>query len=350
MKPKISFVVWSKHSPRAVSMATALGTQVELQYDTKLKKRWQTPLRYWIQTWRSWQLLEREHPDIVIVRTPPVFAPLAALAWCAWRGKRFVMDCDTGSFHSPKWQWALPLHRWLARHAILALVIDQAAFDTLQAAGAKVMIFRDRLPEMVLPTSAIGSAGATRIAVISSFDVDEPIAATFVAARLLPEITFYCTGDPKRADASLLLDKPANVVLTGYLRGGDYTGLLNNVDGLVVLTNEQHALNCGAYEALSIQKPAVVSDWPEMRHYFSRGFVHVLNQPEAIAAGIQTMLAEQPVLREEIAVLRIERSLEWERNFETIKSFLANYNDPDVFLTGGDSSSQPILPETAKTY
>ncbi len=327
MNRKITFVVWSGHSPRATNMAAALDTIVQFQYEVGMKRRGMTPLRYLVQAWQSWKLLEHERPDVVIARTPPVFAPLVVALWAAWRRKQLVMDCDTGSFHSPKWQWALGLHGWLARRALLTLVIDQAAFELVQKAGAKVMILEDKLPRMVSPNSPIGSDGATRLAVVSSFDVDEPVAEVFAAARLLLHITFYHTGDPKRADAKLLADKPANVVLTGYLRGADYSGLLDNVDGIVVLTNEPNALNCGAYEALSIHKPAVVSDQPEMRRYFNRGFVHVANNPAAIAAGIEQMLRQRAALTDEVKALRAERSLEWERKFETVKTILAEVDE-----------------------
>ena len=44
-----------------------------------------------------------------------------------------------------------------------------------------------------------------------------------------------------------------------------YVGLLKNVHGLVILTKQPYDLSCGAYEALSVAKPAVISDWPGSR-------------------------------------------------------------------------------------
>lgn len=326
--PKTLIVVWSRHSPRATNLAAALGCKVSFQYETGMNKRWQAPFRYFVQAAKTWRTLQAEKPDAVIARTPPVFGPLVVAAWCAVKRKHFVLDCDTGTFHSPKWKWAGFLHRWLARRAMTTLVIDQAALRKVQSWKVSVSSFQDKVPVMVPPASSIGSQGQLRVAVISSFDVDEPVAELLDAARLLPHVTFYHTGDPERASSKLLENKPKNVILTGFLRGGDYTGLLKNVHGLVVLTNEPNALNCGAYEAMAIEKPAVVSDWDEMRNYFSRGFIHVKNTPPAIAAGITKMLDELPILTGEIRQLRVMREAEWQQKFEKLADLLSQSPAP----------------------
>lgn len=164
----------------------------------------------------------------------------------------------------------------------------------------------DGLPALSPAAGAIGSSGDARMAVIVTFSEDEPVAKIFTAAGQLPGVTFYVTGDHGRAPAKLLARKPHNVVLTGFLRDGAYTALLKNVHGLVVLTNSQHAVNSGAYEAVVAAKPAVVSDWPEMRRRFTRGFIHVRNTPEDIAAGVGMLLDNWLTLVDDVIALRHE--------------------------------------------
>src|SRR5260370_209950 len=77
------------------------------------------------------------------------------------------------------------------------------------------------------------------------------------------------------------------------------SGLLQAVAGLVVLPKAPNILTCGAYEAVSAGKPAVLSDWPQMRRYFPRGFVYASNTPEGIARGIEEMLANRDTLAAE---------------------------------------------------
>src|SRR5947209_7557916 len=106
------FIVWYNHSRRAETMAAELGGRVEFMYERGLSRRWLIPLRYLIQGWRTWQLLERERPETVIVQAPPIVAPLCVAAWCGLRGKEhripFAIDCHTGTFYERKWSWALP--------------------------------------------------------------------------------------------------------------------------------------------------------------------------------------------------------------------------------------------------
>jgi glycosyltransferase involved in cell wall biosynthesis len=156
------------------------------------------------------------------------------------------------------------------------------------------------------PSGLIGNEGETRVGVIGSLDDDEPVAEVFAAARLLPQVTFYVVGNPKKLKVNLLAQKPENIILTGFLRGSTYTGLLKNVHVLVVLTNQPKALNCAAFEALAVTKPTIVSDWPDMRYYFTHGLVYVNNTPEAIAAGVKKALNEQEILLSEVITLRTE--------------------------------------------
>ena len=330
MSVKPVVLAWSSYSLRALSMADELGVKASHQYETWLEGLWLTPLRYIIQSWKTWRLLEQERPEAVIVQSPPITAPLVVAIWCRLRGKTspsgsraiYVIDAHTGAFHHPRWRWSLPLLRILSRKAAVTLVTDQAALDILQSWKAKGLFLADRLPTLSPPSSTIGSDGEARVAIISSFSDVEPIEEAFAAARLLPHVTFYLTGDPKRASAKLLAQRPQNVTLTGFLRGGNYTALLKNVHGLVILTTEPNDLSCSAYEALVMTKPAVASDGPEMRRFFTRGFIYVINTPEAIAEGIKRMLNEQEVLTTEVIAMRSEAVIKRQPKLEEFKAIL----------------------------
>lgn len=330
MSSKPIFIVWSSFSPRAETLAEELGAQVSFQYETRLaeKGRWLNPLRWLVQGWKTWQMLEREQPELVLVQAPPIFAPLVVAAWCQLRGQtrslgcrtRYVLDAHTGAFHHHHWLWTFPLLRILARKAVATLVTDEAAIRMLQSWKARSFLLVSGLPRLSPPVGLIGSQGDTRVAVINTFSDVEPVEEVFAAARLLPQVTFYVTGDTKRSSPRLLEQKPENVVLTGFLRGGNYSTLLNNVQGIVVLSKEPNDLSHGAYEALVMTKPAVVSSGPEMQRFFTRGVVHVENTPEAIAAGINQMLEEQAVLVNEVKDMRSELTA---KRLSTMEEFAA---------------------------
>ncbi len=330
MNVKSLFIVWAHHSRRAETLATELNGQVSFQYEVGLKGRWLTPLRYLVQGWKTWHLLEREQPEVVLVQSPPIFAPLVVTLWCELRGKTsssrlrvpYVIDCHTGTFYDLGWRWALPLLRLIAKRAAATLVTSDDALHILQSWKVKCILLVDGLPALKSATGTIGSAGEARVAVISTFAGDEPIAEAFAAAQLLPQVTFYVTGDPKRASAKLLAQKPENVILTGFLRGGAYTALLKNVHGIVILTNRPNDLSCAAYEAVVMARPAVVSDCSENKRWFTQGFVYVNNTPGAIAAGINKMLNEQATLVPEVIAMSSELTARRRPTFEEFAALL----------------------------
>ncbi|SRR6266487_2345154 len=330
MSAKLLFVVWYKHSRRATTLAAELNGQVSFQYEHRLEGRWLTPLRYLVQGWKTWCLLERERPEVVLVQVPPVFALLVIAAWCELRGKigpsrqpvPYAIDCHTGAFYDLRWRWSLLLQRLLSKRAVVTLVASEAAQCILQHWKVRSLFLIDGLPTLSPSTGTVGSEGEARIAVISGFGLDEPVAEVFAVARLLPQVTFYLSGDSRRLTTRLLGQKPENVILTGFLPDSDYTGLLNNVHGLVDLTRALHLLTCGTYEALAVGKPAVVSDWPQIRHYFTRGFIYVNNTPEAIAVGVKKMLNEQTELAGEIKAMRSELIARRKPKFEELVALL----------------------------
>jgi glycosyltransferase involved in cell wall biosynthesis len=322
MARKAAVVVWARHSRRAETLAAELGGNLRNFYERPLQGFWLTGLRYLVQGWRTWLFLNRERPALVVVQSPPVFAALVVAFWCLLSRSygcqaAYVIDCHSGSFYSRRWRWLQPLQCWLSRRALVTLVASEDALEIVRKRwGARSIFLVDGLPSLSPALGNVGAQGQARVAVISSFDYDEPLSEIFAAARLLPDVTFYLSGDVQRIPPEILKQKPANAVLTGFLAENYYSGLLNNVHGLIVLTTEPHVLNCGAYEALAMTKPVVVSDWPEMRGCFTRGFIYVNNTARAIAEGVKKMLDERESLTEEIMMMRLELMMKRRSNFD----------------------------------
>lgn len=335
MGTKTLFIVWANRSRRAETMAAELDGQVSFHFEDKIKSRWLKPLSYLVQGWKTWHVLEQEQPDMVLVQSPPIFAPLVVSLWCRRRRKTestdrklpYVIDCHPSTFYTQKWRWALPLLRFLSQRAIITLSSNMEAEKILQNWKVRGIFLADGIPLLSAPTGIIGSQGDKRVAIISTFDgnENEPLAAAFAAARLLPQVTFYLTGDPRLAPPKLLAQKPENVILTGFLRGGNYTALLKNVHGLIILTREPRDLSCAAYEAVALAKPAVISEYSENRDYFTLGFIYVDNRSEAIAEGIKKMLNEQTILIPEVIALRSELVAKRQIRFEELISLLNDY-------------------------
>ncbi len=330
MKVKSVVLVWASHSRRAETLAAEMSGKISFQYESRVKGYWLTPLRYVVQGWKTWRLLEREQPEIIVVQAPPVFAALLVALWCKLRGKIghgkcqsvYAIDCHSGTFYSPRWSWTLPLQRFLSQRAAITIVASENALDILKSWDARGIFLVDGIPSLSPETGTVGSEGEARVAVISSFDYEEPVEEIFAAARLVPHVTFYLSGNAERILPKLQAQKPENIILTGFLQDSHYSGLLKNVHGVIVLTKEPNVLNSGAYEALAMAKPIIVSDWPQMRRCFTRGFIYVKNTPVAIATGVKKMLDEQAVLTTEIIAMRSEFVARRQHRLEEFTAFL----------------------------
>jgi glycosyltransferase involved in cell wall biosynthesis len=161
-----------------------------------------------------------------------------------------------------------------------------------------------------------------KLAVINTFSPDEPLEAVMAAAATLADVQFYITGDPIRAKRSVLESKPPNAHFTGFLPDHNYFGLLRAVDGIMVLTTDDHTMQRGACEAVSLGVPIITSDWPILRAYFHRGTVHVDNSPEGINRGVRRLQADRDRLLSEIGALQAERQEEWRQKHTALAAML----------------------------
>ena len=325
MNGKILYIVWYTHARRAETLARELNAKLVFIYQAKPKSFWLKPLRYGIQAWKTWKLLEQERPAYVIAQSPPTFAPLAVALWCKFRSKKrtaYLIDTHPGNFYHRHWRWALPLLRPLARGAVTSLLCNEDAQETLQGWNANYIFLPDGLPDLSWASGTIGSEGAARVAVISTIADDEPITELFEAARLTPGVTYYLTGNPARASKELLAIKPENIVLTGFLRGSIYNGLLHNTDSIMILSKLPTTLSCGAFEALSLAKPTIVSDLPEQRRWFSHGFILVENTQKISARGVELSLSDRPTHTHRAEFLREEYSSARQPKLDKLRSLL----------------------------
>jgi glycosyltransferase involved in cell wall biosynthesis len=78
----------------------------------------------------------------------------------------------------------------------------------------------------------------------------------------------------------------------------------------------------GAYEAMSMSKPIIVSDWPILRQTFYKGTILVLNNEESIEQGILEMIAGKKRFEQEICELREERLKLYERSIADLRKII----------------------------
>lgn len=306
------FVVWEPSNSRSATLAEQFGAECWYIHYLALKRPWLAPLKYVLQTFRTWSELRRAKPDLVFVQNPPLFAPLAVWIYCAFAGTGFVMDSHTGVFLERKWRWLNPLHGFLARRARVSIVTNEHLAEIVHGWGGETFIFPD-VPVEFPNAERVPERAEHFVTVVNSFSYDEPLAEVLAAARKLPQIDFAITGDLKRCPSAVLDAAPANVRFTGFVSRRDYVNMLYSSDAAVILTTENHTMQRGAYEAMSLGVPIITSDWPLLRETFFKGAQFTDNTAPSIIGSLEFLIDNKQSLKEEVADLKRQRRALWSR-------------------------------------
>ena len=80
----------------------------------------------------------------------------------------------------------------------------------------------------------------------------------------------------------------------------------------MALTTRDHTFQCGANEALSLERPVVTSAWRTLMDYFFEGAVFVDNTSEGILEGVRQMVSGREGYEREIRDLRRIQRAAWE--------------------------------------
>ena len=268
-------------------------------------------LKYAIQWFRTARILRRERPDAVFVMTPPVFAALPVFWYALWNRAQVVFDAHTAAFVLPRWRAFQWLQRLLCRRAATTLVSNDHLATLVTGFGAHATVVPD-VPIVFNETAAFPRTAAFTVAVVCSFDVDEPVDAVFAAAAMLPEARFFVTGNPRKVSEATKARLSPNVTLTGFLSTESYAGLLTGADAVMVLTTFDHTMLRGAYEAIYQGTPVIVSDWPILRAAFPEGAVHVDNTAESIVSAVRRIAIDTTTYRAGAARLRQAKLDRWQ--------------------------------------
>ena len=308
----MSDAIWVTWENQRRNRALASSLEVEL-YEWSDLAAAARPRRYLAPAWRTWRLLRRRRPRVVICQNPSLVLALLVLALRGVFGYKAVVDAHNAGLlplEGRSW-WLNRLSRLIQRGADLTLVTNETLARLVEGNGGRAFVLPDPIPTFRL-TPACRPAGPSRIVVVCTYAEDEPYRAVFSAAGLLPpDVQVQVTGNFARAgiDPSSV---PPNVRLTGYLPEEAYVRLLADSDAVVDLTSRSDCLVCGAYEGIAAGTPLVLSDTEVNRAYFSKGVVYTGHEPEAIAHAISEALASAPSLRAAIAALERELRRDWE--------------------------------------
>lgn len=321
--PPVLWVTW-EHQVRNRTLSEHFGAELrEIALDGQQGIR-----RYFGCIARTVPLLWRWRGKKVVVQNPSLVLALIATILKFPLRYTLIVDAHNAGIHPAEGRvrGLRAVANWVIKAADYTIVSNSGLAGEVVLKGGRALVIPDPLPQHLCERQeaarhAQGNevAATAFIVFVCSWAEDEPYREVIKAAEFMPNVRFAVTGNSKGKDGAIGFKMPPNVTLTGYLPDLSYELLLMEADIIIDLTTREDCLVCGAYEAVALEKPFVLSNTRALRDYFRKGGVYVDNDAESIASGARIVLDDLSRYRTDVSHLKSALLVEWGTNFSTIK-------------------------------
>ena len=327
-RQKRIFISWALDSSRNDSLAFHLGARSYKIHYFKKRNMLLSPLKYILATCRTLGVLNKESPDIIFVQNPPVFAVLLIWLYCVFKKRKYVVDTHSGAFTYRRWVLFLWLYRFLAKHAIVNILHNESIAKKMVKWNAPTIVIGE-LPYQLETDRSFDFRKGFNVVFVNTFSKDEPIEEVLEAARKMPLVNFYITGSLNNASKSVITGASDNIILTNYLPKKDYVALLKDIDIVISLTNNDYTMQNGAYEALTLGRPIITSNWQVLHNTFYRGAICIDNKSDDIVKAINEIRKNYPYYIGEIRALQTELKTTWTKKLSNLLELLDSCYNKD---------------------
>lgn len=270
---------------RTQELCAGLGLELVV-----LKTPRRGPMRYLLLGTRTVALLMRRRPRVLLVQNPSLVLATLGVVLRVLLGYRLIVDAHNEAVqpYINRQRLVRLLSRWVIRRADLTIVSNPQLAAQVARCGGRSFILPDPIPRppAALPTRIL--EGTFNVVLIATHARDEPVAQIFDAIRDT-DMRLYVTGDPRRMGPTIAASVPANVRFTGFLPDDDYWALLQAADAIIDLTLMADCLVSGAYEALAVGKPMLLSNNRASTELFGGAAVFTDNTTPDIRRGVERL-------------------------------------------------------------
>ncbi|QTA84832.1 glycosyltransferase [Desulfonema magnum] len=278
--------------------------------------------RYPVAVLQTFFTLVKEKPEILVVQNPSiVLSFFAALVKPVFHYK-LVTDLHTLYLNPRGFKKIIMnfLNDYSLKRSNITIVTNESYRAKIKDKTKKVIfVLPDRIPDFDYEFEKISLKGKNNVLFICTFSEDEPWEEVIDAAKLLEKDTYIHISGRNDLNKDNI---PPNVILTGFLPTRDYQNLLRSVDIIMVLTHQEDCLVCGGYEAVSAEKPLILSRTRILREYFNSGTVFTKNISKDIAESVRLAIKNKPDLKKQIKELKSIRMSEWEKRWGNLLRLL----------------------------
>lgn len=321
-KPNYNYlwITWESQR-RNISLSSALSARL-LVIDSRLPR----VLRYPVSIWKTLSAIRRYRPEILFVQNPSIVLAFTASLYHKLTGLPVVVDAHNAGIFPPGRPNGIlgRAARYIIRNTPLTIVTNESLSRYVSSIGGRAAILPDPLPDLGNVETPSSKPRGFNIAFICSWADDEPYGQVINASRHLNDnVSVYITGRSNGRERPYE-PIPDNVILTGYLADEQFTSLLHRSDLIVDLTTRDDCLVCGAYEAVSVGRPLLLSDTRALREYFNKGAVYTNNTVKDIAEKINYARRNIVRLTHDVYELKVDMVERWNSAFSAFERQLTN--------------------------
>ena len=234
--------------------------------------------------------LIRYRPKKIICQYSFLLLVILRIYKIIFRNTKILADCHNKAlkrsinlpfFHSIFWA----TKEWSFRDIEGIIITNQGLYGLADKLNTNVYILGDPVPDFSISLYQPPNDGSKKVVFISSFAKDEPHDLVLNTANRLQGINFFITGSPPRS--FLKKDISGNITLTGFLDKQEYIKLLLEADTILSLSTEKEILQCSTYEAISLEKPTIVTDSDTARNTFGECVIYSHLSTEDLIKSIE---------------------------------------------------------------
>lgn len=279
--------------------------------------------RYLSSLWKTFNLYRKQRPRTVICQNPSVVLALFTVWAGRWFGFRVGIDTHNGGLAlDSNSQLLKKIATYLQKAANFIIITNEPLKRLVEKNGGVAVVVPDKIPT-IERAPAIKLDHEKNLLFVCTYAKDEPYKEVFEAARLVAteaDVGIYVTG---RYQVHLNPDNYSpNLHFLGRIPWPQYEAMLQSVDGVIDLTTREYCLVCGAYEAVAVEKPLILSNTEALKTYFHTGVIYSENDRAALAYAIHKLLLWQNKLTLEINTLKVDLNEKWEQRRQELVAML----------------------------
>ncbi|MGW8267104.1 MAG: glycosyltransferase family protein [Longimicrobiales bacterium] len=307
-KPTVLWVSWERHR-RTLELARFLGIEAT-SFDLDLPRL----IRYSLLSLKTLALVWRTRPKVLIIQNPSIVLALITALMKPLLSYRLLVDAHNQAIRPDTRALRLlrPIQVFIQKMADVTIVTNDSLARDVSENGGHPIVLPDRLPTPPHLPAQVAQNGR-KVVFVCTFSVDEPFEEFLEAASTLPEdVQVFVTGRAERIPLRWKENPPPTTRFTGFLPENQYWSLLSSADLVVDLTTREDCLVCGAYEAVAVGTPLLLTDTDALQDYFGTAAVYCRNGVDDIRTALLDSLDRVTALREDMQEAREQIRARWE--------------------------------------